>query len=172
MRRRRIPRLGLLLSLLATELGGSSVAACGSTDDAAAQPDAEDAAAGDRLAPELAEAEASCDPDADLMAKVRDAAIRDGASTTGLCVACAKSRCADAVAKCTANCQCKRIVGAAIECYLTSRRLGCVEDLADYLVTKETRQHAFQLLGCVQAECPAECATDAGDVGDASDDGA
>ena len=93
---------------------------------------------------------------------MHDASIGDGASTTGVCISCAKARCDEAIAKCTADCPCQGIVGRALECYLTTQQLGCASELTNYLVTSATRSNALRVLGCVESECPAECVVDAG----------
>jgi hypothetical protein len=109
---------------------------------------------------ELPDAEPPCDPKADLLRKVRDASIGDGASTTGICLGCARAKCAEAIASCTEDCPCQAIVGRSIECYLTTQQIGCAIDLTDYLVTPKTRKYALALLGCVQSECPQECSVE------------
>lgn len=154
--------------------GAFCVQGCGAGSDdpgAGDLPDAAESSVRESSVSDVAQAE-PCDRSADLFAKVRDASIGDGAGTTGLCVACAKARCGESIAKCTANCPCQGIVGRALECYLTTQMLGCAGELADYLVTSETRSDALRILGCVQSECPVECVIDAGTEPDANDGGA
>ncbi len=167
-------RLRFLVVLIAigTTGGAFCVQACSSSDDVTA--DLADAAEGgfrESGALDVSEAEPPCDPAADLFAKVHDASIGDGASTTGVCIGCAKARCQESIVACTADCPCQGIVGRALECYLTTQQLGCASELTNYLVTSETRSDALRILGCVQSECPAECVIDAGSAPDASDAG-
>jgi hypothetical protein len=168
--------VGLLGGALAIQACGGSDAA---TDDA---PDAAEAGVREGGALDVSEPEPACDPKTDLTRKVKDASIGDGASTTGICLGCAKAKCAEAIASCQADCPCQGIVSNAIECYLTTQQIGCAVALADYLVTPATRKYALGVLGCVRSECPQECAVEAGapdpdpdagsnagDAGDASD---
>jgi hypothetical protein len=158
-------RLRLLVVLVTTGLLGGAfcVQACGSSDELrVAAPAAAEGGVRESGSPDVADPEPPCDRSADLFAKVHDASIGDGASTTGLCASCMKSSCDEAIAKCTADCPCQGIVGRALDCYLTTQQLGCAEELTSYLVTSETRSNALRILGCAQSECPAECAIDAG----------
>lgn len=161
-----------LCSLSACLTGAvATIQAC-STGDAASR-DAADAsdATPQRDPPDAPESGPPCDPKGDLFRLVRDASIGDGASTTGVCLGCTKTKCAEPVAHCTENCPCQLIVSKALECYLTTQQIGCAADLANILVTPETRKYALQVLGCAQTECPAECAVDGGAVPDAGDSG-
>lgn len=141
----------------------SALAACSAAEDVSAGgPDVVEGGLRETGALDASEAEPPCDRNADLFARVRDAAIADGASTTGLCLGCAKHACGDAVGGCTRDCPCQSIVGNALECYLTTQQIGCAGALADIFVTPATRRHALELLGCVQQACPVECAVDGG----------
>ena len=158
-------RLRLLVLLTAAGLLGGAfcVQACESSGDVAAgEPDAAEGGLRESGTPDVSEPEPPCDRTADLFGKVHDASIGDGASTTGVCIGCAKARCDEAITKCTADCPCQGIVGRALECYLTTQQLGCASALTSYLVTSETRSNALRILGCVQSECPAECVVDGG----------
>jgi hypothetical protein len=158
-------RLRLLVLLTAAGMLGGAfcVQACGASDDPAVeQPDAGEGGPRESGTPDVSEPEPPCDRTADLFARVHDASIGDGASTTGVCIGCAKARCDEAIAKCTADCPCQGIVGRALECYLTTQQLGCASELTNYLVTSETRSNALRILGCVQSECPVECVVDGG----------
>lgn len=159
-------RIRLLLACVSVGVFGLglTVQACGgsATDEAAGDAGADAPDARPRIPTGLDAGEARCDPDKDLLAAVRDASIGDGASSTGLCNACAKAQCSEAIAKCTRDCPCQAIVSDALECYLTTRQIGCAAALANIFVTNETRRDALSLLGCVQTECVSECAVDAG----------
>lgn len=147
-------------------LGGASLVlqACGSGDDDDPTARLTETEGGARETGTSGESdpESTCDKGNDLLSKVRDASIGDGASTTGLCGACIRAKCAQAVARCTADCPCHGIVGRSIECFLITQQIGCAVAEVDYLVTTETRGYALGLLGCVQSECTAECAIDGG----------
>lgn len=159
-------RLRLLVVLVATGGSGGAfcVQGCGADDDVANSGtlDAPEAGAREAGALDVSEPAPPCDRAGDLFAKAHDASIGDGASTTGLCLGCTKARCDEAVAKCTADCQCQGIVGRALDCYVTTQSLGCASELTSYLVTNETRSDALRILGCVQSECPVECVIDGG----------
>lgn len=144
--------------------------ACGADEvPVAPGPDASADVTTGRSTFDAAEAEPACDPASDLFRKVHDASIGDGSSTTGLCLGCARGHCEQAIAKCTHDCPCQGIVSDALECYLTTQQIGCAERLANIFVTPVTRSTALSLLGCVQTECPAECAVDGGGSVDAGD---
>jgi hypothetical protein len=169
-------RLRLLVVLVAAGLSGGALAVqgCGSGTDATGGgdgPDATEAGAREAGDPDVTSRAPPCDPKAELFAQVHDASIGDGASTTGVCLGCARAKCDDAIMKCTTDCPCQGIVGRSLECYLTTQQIGCAYDLTNYLVTAETRKDALALLGCVQSECPVECVVDAGATSDASDAG-
>jgi len=170
----------------ATFLAVAGIEACSSDD-----PDATDAGdAGSENARDTSyafeEAEALCDPDADILNEVKDASIGDGASTTGICVACVRKTCATPLADCARDCLCQGIMRDAIGCYLETQNIVCLGKLTSYLLTNATRSKALAVAGCAQAGCPTECAVDAGpdsstpfdagadaetDAADASDDG-
>jgi hypothetical protein len=118
----------------------------------------------------LEDAEVSCDPDASLLDRVEDAAILDGASTTGICSACLGERCSYELGHCAEDCMCQGIVGDALQCYLTTQDIACLGRLTNYLVRQDTRGRALQLAGCARSSCSAECAIDGGAAPDASVD--
>ncbi|MDB4937163.1 MAG: hypothetical protein JWP87_4135 [Labilithrix sp.] len=157
-------------------LGGAlAVQACSASDVTA--DDVVDAATGEGGRREAASDDAAdrdppCNRAADLFARVHDASIGDGSSTTGLCLGCARKECGAAIANCTEDCPCQEIVRNALECYLTTQMIGCASELANIFVTKETRKDALSLLGCVQSTCPVECAVDAGPDAEPSSDAA
>lgn len=156
---------------IASGLVGFAIVAvgCSSSDDAVATADASDDATRREGGALGADDAAACDPDANLFAKVSDAAIADGASTTGACLGCAKVSCAPEVDQCTRDCPCQGIVSDAVGCYVTTQQLGCAGALTDYLVTAETRKNALKLLGCVRTQCADPCAIDGGADLDAAD---
>lgn len=173
---------GVMVRSSVVWLAGGLLVACGAftacgggaaddDDEAEEAPDAGEARAREGGVFDAGEPEPACDPDADLLAKVSDASIADGASTTGICLGCARARCSSAIAECTMDCACQRIVGDAIGCYVTTKQITCAAALADIFVKRITRQYALTLLGCVESECASECVIDGG-VPDASVDDA
>lgn len=164
----------LVVLLAAAMLGGAfCVEGCGSGDELAGNggPVAVEGGARESSVLDTSAPEPACDPAGDLFAKVHDASIGDGASTTGLCLGCAKAKCDESITKCAADCPCQGIVGRALDCYVTTQQLGCASELTSYFVTAETRSDALRILGCVQSECPTECVIDGGADAGASDAG-
>jgi hypothetical protein len=150
--------------------GALAIDACSSDDPpAAVAPDASDDVATDAVLV-VEDAEARCDPDASLLDRIEDAAIADGASTTGICAACLGEKCSYELAHCAKDCQCQGIVGDALQCYLTTQDIACLGRLTNYLVRQDTRGRALQLSGCARSSCPMECAIDGGVPLDASVD--
>ena len=152
------------LAPLAATMGFLAVAAvidaCSSNDpDTNAAPDATDVGTRDGSYV-FEEAEAKCDPDADILVEVKDAAIGDGSSTTGICVECMREKCATPLATCARDCLCQGIMRDAIECYLTTQNIVCLGKLTSYLLSNETRTKALAVAGCAQAGCPTECAVE------------
>src|SRR5690349_12107614 len=98
----------LLSSLTVIVIAG--VQAC-STDDPA-NVDASDSGAETARDTNYAfqDVEALCDPDADILNEVKDAAIGDGSSTTGICVACMRKTCATPLGECSHDCLCQGIM--------------------------------------------------------------
>lgn len=155
----------------ALALAGLAIEACSSDGDApgaVASPDG-DGGSSERAAFDAGQPEPACDPNADLLAKVDDASIADGSSTTGVCLSCARARCSEAIAECTGECACQRIVSDAIGCYVTTQQITCAAELANVFVKNVTRQHALALVGCVKSACTAECVIDGG-APDAAED--
>jgi hypothetical protein len=172
MFRETLPRARRAIFAFVASIGACAVTlaidAC-SSDDAPANvaPDASDEALRDVVfVPE--EAEARCDPDANLLDRVEDASIGDGASTTGICAACMDERCAYELALCAEDCQCQSIVGDALQCYLTTQNIACLGRLTNYLVRQDTRSRALRLSGCASSRCATECAVDGGVAPDGS----
>jgi len=155
--------MGFVASAFAVDACSSDDATTGETADAS------DASQRD-VAIVYPDAEETCDRDADILANVKDAEISDGASTTGICVACMKQKCAGQLRSCAEDCVCQGIMSDAIECYLTTQSLGCLGRLTNYLVTQDTRARALTLGGCAQSDCNVECAVDGGTMPEASTD--
>lgn len=151
------------LGSVAFGLSAFAIEACSSDDTtpAATGADASDTTGRDATSTEQ-DAEANCDPDADLTERIEDASIADGASTTGICAACLSERCSYELKHCAEDCPCQGIVGDALQCYLTTQDIACLGRLTNYLVRQDTRARALQLSGCARSSCPAECAIDGG----------
>jgi hypothetical protein len=148
----------------ALAVAGLAIEACSGDPEEpapAASPDA-GGGTGERAAFDAGQPEPACDPDADLLAKVTDASIADGSSTTGVCLSCARARCSEAIAECTGECACQRIVSDALGCWVTTQQITCAAELANVFVKNVTRQHALALVGCVKSACTTECAIDGG----------
>ncbi len=138
-------------------------AACSSDSDATPGADAGDETFQRETGlPPTPDSAPQCDPNADLFAKVKSQSIGGGSSTTTACVKCIKQKCPEAVAACTKDCTCQRIVGNNAECYIVTQQIGCFADLATVTVREETRKYALQVGGCAQTECTEPCAADAG----------
>ncbi|MBX3264463.1 MAG: hypothetical protein KIS78_25685 [Labilithrix sp.] len=137
--------------------------ACGETEPAAepvndAGLDVEDSAPSED-APPVDEDAATCDLSADFTEQIPDASIADGASTSGLCLECAKAKCGAQIAACNQDCPCQGVVGEALECYLknTSNPFVCAGSLAT--VDDNTRNLGIALITCINSGCRDECAT-------------
>ncbi len=153
-------RITILVFLSSTALAiVAGIEACSSNEPEVTTPDA---SIDTGRAYSFEDAEALCDPDGDILSEVKDAAIADGASTTGICAACVRKTCATALAECARDCLCQGIMRDAIGCYLETQEIVCLGKLTSYLLTNATRSRALALAGCAQAGCPTECAVDAG----------
>ena len=164
-------RLAFAFAFFAMGAGMFALDAC-SSDDAPPAGSTTDGSTGtgNDAAIGLEDAEVACDPDASLLDRVEDAAIADGASTTGICAKCLDEKCSYELAHCAEDCQCQGIVGDALQCYLTTQDIACLGRLTNYLVRQDTRARALQLSGCARSSCSSECAIDGGVIPDASVD--
>lgn len=156
-------RLSVVLASLAVCAGTFAIDAC-SSDDAPPPSDGTDASSSSTSDATFVpvDAEVRCDPDADLLERLEDASIADGASTTGICAGCLDVKCSYELAHCAEDCQCQGIVGDALQCYLTTQDIACLGRLTSYLVRQDTRGRALQLSGCARSSCASECAIDGG----------
>jgi hypothetical protein len=145
---------GLALSL-AFALLAVQAPACGSTDDTTT--------GGDAVADSPVDTgpldSATCDLSANLLDKIPDAAIADGASTTGVCLGCANANCGDTITKCNESCPCQTTVSSGLACYLRdpANAQVCALSLIGGNVDSNVQGLAFGLLNCVQAHCDQEC---------------
>lgn len=128
-------------------------------------------------APDAPADAATCDLSADFTTQIPDASIADGASTSGICAGCVKSKCAAQVEKCNKDCNCQGLAADALECFVKngSSQAGLLTCAAGFAsVPTETRNTGIALFSCVNGSCAQECATsqfldggtDASDAGD------
>jgi hypothetical protein len=159
-------RIFLALATVSFVAAGIGIQACGGTSDTTA--DAKDSSVPETAAEtgpkdattDTADAAPPCDPKKDFLADIPDASIADGASTTGICVGCTKSKCAAEVAKCGADCTCQELAGKALDCYAKTQDVfGCAGKFAS--VPTATRNIGIALFGCIQNQCDDECAASA-----------
>lgn len=172
------------LAASVTSIAAAAVAqGCGETETTSTPTDGGADVAADTgrrdSAPPVEDDAAPCDTTKDFTKDIPDAEIADGASTTGLCVACANANCKQFIDECNKNCQCQELAGEALECYAkTANIVGCAGQFASSKITDETKATAFSLFSCLNEECKEECQTeqfnDAGSDGgpkDAANDG-
>jgi len=124
---------------------------------------------------------AGCDLNADFTKNIPDASIADGASTTGICLACAKAKCAAEIDKCNKDCPCQTIADDALQCFVKNSNkqaidifTACGKDIQG--TPPGTQTIALGLGQCVlgncKTECPADLPSDAGkDANDGGDGG-
>ena len=150
---------------------GAAVQACGGDSSPSAPSDAGADAPVDTgpadSAPEAAADASPCDTSADFTESIPDASIADGASTTGICLGCAKTNCSAQIDACNKDCPCQGVADDALDCYSKSGGdpLACAGEFGN--VPPKTQQIGIQLFGCIQRSCKKECAADSFDAGDA-----
>ena len=113
---------------------------------------------------------ATCDLSADFTKDIPDASIADGASTSGICLQCAKAKCGAQIDDCTTDCNCQEIAGEGLDCYLknASNPTVCVGSFLG--VDEKTQQIGLALLSCINSGCKDECATESFQPNDAGSD--
>jgi hypothetical protein len=164
------------LALLAAAL---VIQACGSTETVTPSADgggpdvvADKAPVKDTAPPD--DDAATCDLSADFTSDIPDAAIADGASTSGLCVQCANSKCAKEVDNCNLDCPCQGLAASALDCYLknTADPTVCAAGFIGSGIEQSTQNIGIALLTCINSKCKDDCATasfqDAGKDADAN----
>ncbi|MDB4937164.1 MAG: hypothetical protein JWP87_4136 [Labilithrix sp.] len=165
----------LVLVSIGLVASGLAIQACGSTVNDDTPVDAgtdafEASAAKDVNQPDVKDAAPPCDPNKDYLKDIPDASLADGATTTGACLSCANAKCKAEISACAKDCACQNLAGDAIGCYLKGGSiLSCGSGFAS--VPTATRNIGIALFGCLNQQCPDECATsqfdpDAGDGGD------
>jgi hypothetical protein len=155
------------------------IEACGETETPKTASDAGTAdVVVDSAPPKEAAAEedaATCDLSADFSTQIPDASIADGATTTGICLQCARNECDSELDSCNQDCDCQGFAGAALGCYLenagASQQVIIQKCGSQFLsVSGSTRQLGLGLVSCLQTNCKTECATDALTPSDAGPD--
>jgi hypothetical protein len=126
-------------------------------------------------APAAEDAEPPCDTTKDFTKEIPDADLADGASSTGVCMACAKANCKKYIDDCTENCECQGLAAEALECYAKNGGdiLKCIGSFPTN-VKQETQSTGFALFQCLSAECEEPCQTKQfqdGGIKDAANDG-
>jgi len=113
-----------------------------------------------------------CDPNVDITSGIPDASLADGASTTGVCLSCMKSKCDKETKACAAECGCQKIAKDALDCYLknSANPIACIGTLSGAGATSKTQEVGLGLIGCINSDCNDECAVSALDP-DAGDGG-
>lgn len=150
---------------------GFGIQACGgtSTEDTttdAGNTDASEASAPPKAdaAPEAAaDARPPCDPNKDVLKDIPDASIPDSSSTTGLCLACAKTNCKDEIDNCQKDCSrsatdlgCQDLASKALQCY--TQKQDFIACGGDFFSAKAPTQGIGAALGiCVSESCQSEC---------------
>lgn len=158
-------RIRLFLAVTSVGLFGAGFAiqACGSTtNDAVTTADAApeaavEASVKDSSVPDAKDAAPPCDPNKDILVGIMDASIADGASSVGLCLGCAKSKCSMEINACKMDCDCQAIAGGALECFAKSQSPACGAPF--FSTPKATQNIGIALAGCLQQSCPSECQT-------------
>jgi hypothetical protein len=164
-------RIRFFLTVVSASLfaAGFAVQACGSTTNDA--PAAADSGADvfeastpkdTSVADVAADTAPACDPNKDILSGIMDASIADGASSVGLCLGCAKSKCSMEIDSCKMDCDCQGLAGTALECFamaggVQSKEFACVGPFAG--APKATQNIGIALAGCVQQSCADECQT-------------
>ncbi len=159
----RIFLLGGSISLIAAAF---VVQACGDTEPVTTAPEVDSGAdVVDSSPPKEAapadEDAATCDLSADFTTEIPDASIADGATTTGVCLACAHVKCQKQLDECNQDCDCQGLAGDALGCYLanSANPLLCAGNFAG--VDSNTQQIAIAAVSCINSGCKKECATEA-----------
>ena len=160
-----------LFALVAAGLAVTAalIQACGGTDEpSAASADAGSDAASEAAAAVPGEDAGTCDPSSDFRTKIPDAAIADGASSSGACVACASEKCPANVSACNLSCDCKNLAATGLDGYLknTTNPAACAALFITGDVSEQAKSIGIALFTCFNRSCEVACATQvAGDGG-------
>jgi hypothetical protein len=173
-------RIRLFLTCVAGTLlaAGFGIQACGGSSDSTpaggdAAPEAgPDTSVKETGGPDVFDARPPCDPNKDILKDIPDASIADGASSTGACLGCATTKCADEIDDCKKDCSrsttdlgCQDLAGKALECYAKTQDIfTCAGKFAS--VPNPTRGIGIALGSCVGQKCKDECGVEDPDAGD------
>jgi hypothetical protein len=138
-----------------------AIQACGETDHASTPVDAgTNADSGHKDAASPDTGASPCDTSVSFTDKIPDAAIADGASTSGICVQCVEKKCATQVEACNKDCTCQGLAGDALSCFLKTPQnpIVCAGQFIN--VDSNTRDIGLGLLTCAATGCKTECATE------------
>jgi hypothetical protein len=144
--------------------GGFAVQACGGTQSDStpatdAGQDVVDATVKDTFVPDVVDAAPACDKNADFLKDVPDAAIADGGSSVGICLGCAKVKCANEINACKADCPCQGVAAKGLECIAKAQtqaqQLACASSFTG--VPSSTQKLGLALAGCLSNNCDNEC---------------
>lgn len=157
-------RIFLFASAITLMTGAAALQACGETEATPktggtdSGPDVIDS--GEKEAAPVDNDAATCDLSADFSEQIPDASIADGASTSGICLGCAKSKCEDEVKSCNEDCTCQGLATDAVTCYLanTKNPLVCAGNFTG--VDTNTQQLGFAIINCINKSCKTECAAE------------
>jgi hypothetical protein len=139
---------------------GLFVQACGATEKGAPADGGSDAL---EASTDGSADAAKCDLSANLTGNIPDAAIADGASTSGICLGCGHAKCANFVQQCTVNCDCQKLAASGLECYLRdpTHAEACVFAFSLGSVDRKVQAIGLGLGSCINSNCQEECATTA-----------
>ncbi len=144
--------------------GGFAIQACGgdqsdSTAAIDAGQDVVDATVKDVSVADVVDANPGCDKKADILKDIPDASIADGGSSVGVCLGCAKVKCATEISSCTADCPCQGVAAKALVCFAKAQtqtqQLACAASFQG--VPSSTQKIGLALAGCLQNNCDNEC---------------
>lgn len=135
------------------------IQACGDTESGAAADAGADVVDSGQKEASADTGAPPCDTSKSVTDDIPDAAIADGASTSGACVQCANLNCSKQLDACNKDCTCQGIAGDALKCFLknTQDPTACLGPL--FSVDPNTRTIGLGLLLCIREGCKTECAT-------------
>ncbi len=162
-------RLFLVGTLVGSVALGLAVQACGSSADTDAGTENEAGVDAGTAASEASTIDSGakdsgsgdggppCDKSTDFLAGIQDASFADGATTTGICLSCAKTKCKTQVDACGNSCACRTTGADVLDCYLTTQDINtCGFKLV--VAPAEARTLGQDLFTCLGDECTTECA--------------
>lgn len=136
------------------------IQACGDTESGAAADAGADVVDSGQKEASADTGASPCDTSKSVTDDIPDAAIADGASTSGACVQCANLNCSKQLDACNKDCTCQGIAGDALKCFLknTQNPIACAGQFLG--VDQKTQALGIGLLQCIGTACKTECATE------------